>query len=130
MPDGSGVGAQLRAYAAVPSGSTPVLKYSAPIGTGSKFNPPGVGYGRIYVGTRDGHVIGFGPSSLQLNVDKDVGTGSVRVSWTGGNAPFTLLRAEDPNFTLNPVVLVDHQSVASFDDPVLNGTTSYYYEVR
>jgi hypothetical protein len=39
-----------------------VLKevFSAPVGTASKFNPPGVGDNRIYVGTRDGNVIGFG----------------------------------------------------------------------
>jgi len=34
--------------------------YRAPIGRSSKFNPPGVGDGRVYVGTRDGHVLGFG----------------------------------------------------------------------
>ena len=34
--------------------------FSAPVGTASKFNPPGVGGNRLYVGTRDGNVIGFG----------------------------------------------------------------------
>lgn len=59
-PDGSGVGAQLRAYDPIPVAGAPVLRYSAPIGQSSKFVPPGVGSGRIYVGTRDGHVRGFG----------------------------------------------------------------------
>jgi len=60
-PGGSGAGAQLRGYAAVPnaSGSFDEL-FRAPIGISAKFNPPGVGDGRIYVGTRDGHVLGFG----------------------------------------------------------------------
>jgi hypothetical protein len=40
---------------------TPQLLWSAPIGQSAKFNPPGVGDNRIYVGTRDGHVIAFGP---------------------------------------------------------------------
>jgi iron transport multicopper oxidase len=36
------------------------LRRSWPIGQSSKFTMPGVGDGRIYVGTRDGHVLGFG----------------------------------------------------------------------
>jgi Abnormal spindle-like microcephaly-assoc'd, ASPM-SPD-2-Hydin/PQQ-like domain len=60
MPNGGGVGAQLRAYDPVPVSGQPVLRWRAPIGTGSKFSTPGVGAGRVYVGTRDGHVLGFG----------------------------------------------------------------------
>ncbi len=59
-PNGTGVGAQLRAYAPVPVHEEPQLLWSAPIGTSAKFAMPGVGLGRIYVGTRDGHVLGFG----------------------------------------------------------------------
>jgi hypothetical protein len=59
-PDASGNGAQLRAYAPVPSGGRPTLLFSAPVGQSAKFNPPGVGDNRIYVGARDGHVLGFG----------------------------------------------------------------------
>jgi hypothetical protein len=130
LQDGTGANAKLRAYAAVPSGTTPVLKFEAPVGTGAKFNPPGIGYGRVYVGTRDGFVLGFGPTALQLSIDKNVASGSLHVAWSGGNAPFTLLRAEDPNFRVNPVVLVDHQAVTTFDDAVLGNATTYYYEVR
>jgi hypothetical protein len=60
MPNGSGEGAQLRAYDPVPVNGQPVLRWSAPVGTASKFTNPGVGAGRIFVGTRDGHVLGFG----------------------------------------------------------------------
>jgi hypothetical protein len=60
MPNSSGVGAQLRAYNPVPVDGQPVLRWSAPVGTASKFITPGVGAGRLYVGTRDGHVLGFG----------------------------------------------------------------------
>ena len=59
-PNGSGAGAELRAYDPVPVGGAPVLRWSAPVGTSSKFAIPGVGGGRVYVGTRDGHVLGFG----------------------------------------------------------------------
>lgn len=59
-PNGSGEGAQLRAYDPIPAHGEPVLRWSAPIGTSSKFALPGVGAGRLYIGTRDGHVLGFG----------------------------------------------------------------------
>jgi hypothetical protein len=59
-PNGTGAGAQLRAYDPIPVGGKPVLRWSAPIGTSAKFAPPGVGAGRIYVGTREGKVLGFG----------------------------------------------------------------------
>jgi hypothetical protein len=59
-PNSSGAGAQLRAYDPLPVAGRPVLRWSAPIGTSSKFATPGVGAGRLYVGTRDGKVLGFG----------------------------------------------------------------------
>ncbi len=58
--DGTGVGAQLRAYDPVPVDGVMQLVWSAPVGTASKFNPPGVAGNRIYVGTRTGAVEGFG----------------------------------------------------------------------
>jgi hypothetical protein len=63
---GDGTNAKLRAYRAVPSGGKMVLIKSFDIGTASKFNPPGVSNNRIYVGTRDGHVRGFGSTSPLL----------------------------------------------------------------
>ncbi len=60
MPNGSGGGAQLRAYDPVPVEGKPTLRWSASIGTASKFATPGVGGGRLYVGTRDGRVLAFG----------------------------------------------------------------------
>ncbi|MCW3019442.1 MAG: legume lectin beta domain protein [Solirubrobacterales bacterium] len=59
-PNGTGEGAQLRAYNPTPEHEEPVLRWSAPIGTSAKFAIPGVGAGRLYVGTRDGHVLAFG----------------------------------------------------------------------
>jgi hypothetical protein len=59
-PNGGGEGAQLRAYDSVPVDGEPVLRWSAPIGDSSKFALPGIGAGRLYIGTRDGHVIAFG----------------------------------------------------------------------
>jgi hypothetical protein len=52
---------QLRAYAPVPVNGTLPLVYSAPIGVATKFTPPAVDGGRVYVGSKDGfvHVFGF-----------------------------------------------------------------------
>ncbi|MGD9737289.1 MAG: PQQ-binding-like beta-propeller repeat protein, partial [Solirubrobacterales bacterium] len=59
---GSCAGSTLNAYPAVPAeGLAPIWK--APIGVAPKFGRPGVADGRVYVGTRDGRVIGFGGSS-------------------------------------------------------------------
>jgi hypothetical protein len=65
-PNGSGEGAQLRAYDPIPVHGEPVLRWSAPIGTSAKFATPGVGPGRLYVGTRDGHVLAFGSPVKQI----------------------------------------------------------------
>jgi hypothetical protein len=49
----------LNAYRAVPSeGQAPLWK--SPIGISPKFGRPGVADGRVYVGTRDGRIVGFG----------------------------------------------------------------------
>ena len=63
----NGASGQLRAYDAVPSSGTLTLRYSAPIGTASKFTTPATDSGRVYVGNRSGQVLGFGrPTSIPL----------------------------------------------------------------
>jgi iron transport multicopper oxidase len=67
MDSPSDTSAQLRAYQAVPQNGKMQLIRSFPVGKASKFNPAGVGSGRVYVGTNDGHVRGFGiPTSAPL----------------------------------------------------------------
>jgi hypothetical protein len=75
-PGGSGAGAQLRAYDAVPVNGHLRLRQSWPIGTSAKFTMPGVGDGRIYVGTRDGKVMGFG-APVQADVQAPATTFAV-----------------------------------------------------
>jgi hypothetical protein len=58
--DATGANAQLRAYDAVPTNGAFHLDFSAPIGTSTKFATPGISGNRVYVGTRDGRVLGFG----------------------------------------------------------------------
>ncbi len=81
-PDGSG--GQLRAYDAVPTGAgTLTLRYAAPIGQASKFSVPATSDGRVYVGTREGKVFGFGrPVDAALNA-QPTDFGSVAVGDTG-----------------------------------------------
>jgi iron transport multicopper oxidase len=56
----TGFGAELRAYDAVPVAGKLVQRYRATIGKATRYAPPGVGDGRIYVATGDGHVKAFG----------------------------------------------------------------------
>ncbi|HZE17305.1 MAG TPA: choice-of-anchor D domain-containing protein, partial [Mycobacterium sp.] len=60
-----GSGGQLRAYDPVPVNGQPHEVWSASIGTATNYSTPGVGAGRLYVGTRDGHVLGFGSPVTQ-----------------------------------------------------------------
>ena len=128
--DVSGANAQLRAYDPVPLGVTAVLRYAAPIGNRTKFNPPGIALGRVYVDQPRRGRDAFGPPVIHLDVSKAPSTGSVHLQWSGGKPPYTLVRAEDPAFRVNPVTLVNHQNGTSFDDAVLNDGHSYYYQVR
>jgi predicted lipoprotein with Yx(FWY)xxD motif len=58
--EGTGNGT-LEAFDAIPTASGQLkMIWSAPIGTANKFSVPATDSGRVYVGTADGHVIGFG----------------------------------------------------------------------
>ncbi|MCU1461618.1 MAG: legume lectin beta domain protein [Acidimicrobiales bacterium] len=58
-PDGSGVGADLRAYDAVPVNGTLQLRWKSPTFKATKFTVPATSNGRVFVGTRDGTVLAF-----------------------------------------------------------------------
>lgn len=60
LPAPDGVGAELRAYDADPSGGVLTLRGRWPVGQGTKFNTPTVFRGRVYVGAGDGLVHAFG----------------------------------------------------------------------
>jgi len=69
-PGGTGAGATLDAFSAVPGAGCTVTApcaiapiWSAPIGTASKFSIPATSSGVVYVGTRDGNVLGFGTTT-------------------------------------------------------------------
>ena len=93
--------------------------WSSPMFTASKFSIPATDSGRVYVGTRDGHVLGFGspdaspvsgaaptdfgPSAVGTGVTRDVvltATSAVTVS----NPALSSMAASDP-FTLGTLLL-------------------------
>jgi hypothetical protein len=95
----SGAGGQLRAYDPVPVNGQPVLRYSAPIGTATNYSVPGVGAGRLYVGTRDGKVLAFGsPVSQPLTGS---GLSFDRTTIGSSSNPMTLTLTADRDLTLS-----------------------------
>ncbi|WP_194904336.1 choice-of-anchor D domain-containing protein [Catenulispora rubra] len=88
--DGSkGTNGQLRAYDAVPVNGQLNLRYSVPIGTASKFAVPATDGNRVYVGTRDGHVHGFGRPTTSSLTGSPTDFGNVAVGTTA-NATVTV----------------------------------------
>ncbi len=111
---GGGTGAQLRAYDAVPSGGTLRLRWSAPIGVTSKFALPATSRGRVYVGTRDGHVRAFGRPASALLSGRPVDFGLVPVGagaeltarlTAGGPVTITGVAASGAGFGADPTGL-------------------------
>lgn len=83
---GTGANGELRAYRALPDGNG-ILKqvFSAPLGTVAKFSSVATESGRVYVGTRDGHIIGFGaPTTAAVGAaNTDLGTAEVGATKKG-----------------------------------------------
>jgi hypothetical protein len=91
-PTGACRGAELRAYGPVPVDGHLQVAWRSPIGIANKFTPPGVAGGNVYVVTRDGHVIGFGPTP-PLTVD-DVAFGDAVIG-DRVTRPIELTASED-----------------------------------
>jgi hypothetical protein len=76
-------GSTLNAYAAVPVGGAPNLLWRGAIGVSTKFARPDASGGRVYVGTHDGQLLGFGATHHTLAVALQGGGGSVRSNVPG-----------------------------------------------
>jgi hypothetical protein len=74
-----GTGGALQAYRAIPSNGVLNLLWQQPIGTVSKFSRPATDGGRVYVGTRDGHVFGFGRPQVSALTFSPLDFGNVAV---------------------------------------------------
>jgi hypothetical protein len=141
-------GGTLHAYDAVPVNGAMTERFSTSIGVDAKFSIPGVGQGALYVGTGDGHFLGFGVQAGPL-VGDTVSFGSVVLGMHATQtATFTAtaattitgLTATNPAFTLNAptpafgtqlavgqtvtVPVTFTPSTASFYSAQLNATTS------
>jgi outer membrane protein assembly factor BamB len=93
-----GANAQLRAYDPVPVNGVLKLRYSAPIGTAVKFSVPATDNGRVYVGTRDGKVLGFGRPTTAVLTTKPYDFGSAAVGTTE-DAAVTVTASRDLTIT-------------------------------
>ena len=83
-PNGTGVGARLEAFNAVPAAGQATLTelWSAPIAIAAKFSVPATDGGHVYVGNRSDIVYGFGVSNALPLVSGQVSFGSVSVAAT------------------------------------------------
>lgn len=123
----TGAGGTLYAFSAVPPGKctsgtpctlTPL--WSAPIGTASKFTTPATDSGHVYLGTRDGHVFGFGittPAAASL-------TGVKLASF--GQTPVGRATSRNVSITASTKVTVSAVSTSSVTtaDPYSAGTVT------
>src|SRR6185437_3303857 len=107
-----GNGGQLRAYDPIPVNGQPNLRWSASIGNATNYSTPGVGAGRLYVGTRDpsngpnGHVIAFG--SPVVSPLGGAGLSFPRTTEGSSSAPQTLtITANRDGITLNSLTSSD-----------------------
>lgn len=96
----SGASGQLMAYNALPANGTLQLVRSFPLGTVSKFAVPAADGGRVYVGTRDGHVLGFGQPTTAALTAQPFSFGSVNV---GSTATGTLTMTATKTVTVSAV---------------------------
>ncbi|MGH7438871.1 MAG: choice-of-anchor D domain-containing protein, partial [Polyangiaceae bacterium] len=110
-PGAWGSGA-LRAYLPIPDATgtlTPI--FQDVFGTSAKFAAPGVGDNRIYVGTADGYVLGYGATTSTSVSAKPVDFGMVRVGQTATRGvvvtasqatEIDAVASDDPTFFLAP----------------------------
>jgi hypothetical protein len=106
----TGVNGQLCAYNGLPVNGTLQRLRCFPVGTASKFSVPGSGGGRVYVGTRDGRLVGIGAPAKSLLSFSEVNFGDIGVGETStativatANAPLTVTAATTSKpFTVTP----------------------------
>ena len=122
----TGTGGTLEAFDAAPSSTCTGTSqctlneiWSAPIGNASKFTIPATDNGRVYVGTRDGEVYGFGtPDSAPLGGASPVSFGQVPVGTTSAAQDVTV--SASTSVTVNSVTATS----ATGPDPFSTGSVT------
>ena len=94
----TGTNGQLMVYNAVPSSGVMTLLRSWPLGTVTKFSVPATNNGRVYVGTRDGHLLAFGAPTTATLQGASTSFGNVAVG-SSGTATATLTATRDVTIT-------------------------------
>ncbi|MFF7642179.1 choice-of-anchor D domain-containing protein [Streptomyces canus] len=95
----SGADGTLRAYNPTPDGNGRLqLLWSAPIGTATKFSTPTAERGKVYVGTRDGVLYGFGSPARTALTAASLDFGQVGVGGSA-SAAMKLTATQDVSIT-------------------------------
>ncbi|MEU6317016.1 choice-of-anchor D domain-containing protein [Streptomyces sp. NPDC047009] len=95
----SGANGTLRAYSPTPDGNGLLqLLWSAPIGTATKFSTPTANNGKVYVGTRDGVLYGFGSPARTALTAASLDFGQIGVG-SSNSADMKLTATQDVSIT-------------------------------
>ncbi|WP_328749712.1 choice-of-anchor D domain-containing protein [Streptomyces sp. NBC_00285] len=95
----SGADGTLRAYGPTPDGNGHLpLLWSAPIGTATKFSTPTAERGKVYVGTRDGVLYGFGSPARTALTAASLDFGQVGVG-SSDSATMKVTATQDVSIT-------------------------------
>ena len=123
----TGANGQLMAYDAVPVNGVMHLRWSAPIGSVTRFPVVATDGGRAYIGTLDGRVVGFGrPATSVLQTSPldlgstPVGTTAQGVSTLTATAPVTItgISTDAPFSVTAPTLPVSLSAGDTLDVPV------------
>jgi hypothetical protein len=90
-------GSDIRAYDAVPVNGSLTLRFHDAYGNQAKFTTIGVGSGRVYVGSGDGYVIGYGSTALPPVSGGPVDFGTVFI---GQNKTLNVTLTANQNMTV------------------------------
>ncbi|MFG2801561.1 Ig-like domain-containing protein [Streptomyces pseudovenezuelae] len=116
----SGADGTLRAYSPTPDGNGRLqLLWSAPIGTATKFSTPTAERGKVYVGTRDGVLYGFGSPARTALTAASLDFGQVGVGGSDA-AAMKLTATQDVSITglkASGAFTVDPSAVPTPDQP-------------
>src|SRR6185295_8034270 len=110
--------AELRAYRAVPSGSTLTSIFAGGFGNNAKFTTVGVGNNRIFIGTGGGHLVCFGTTSTAPVSGGPLDFGVVNV---GTPKTMTLSITANSTLTVNSITSSNGQfTVGTISDATMN----------